>query len=133
MKIYYNPKLKALARKLRNNLTKSEIKLWKELQNKQVYGYKFSRQKPIGNFIVDFYCNKLNLIIELDGYTHNFEEVLEKDEKKQEYLENLGLYVLRFDDEEVLKDIHNVLREIEGYILEYEEKKIKTHPFIPSF
>lgn len=66
MKIYYNPRLKLLARKLRNNSTKPEIRLWKELQKNHVFGYKYTGQKPIGNFIVDFYCNKLELIVELD-------------------------------------------------------------------
>lgn len=56
------------------------------------------------------------------SYTHNFEEVLDKDEKKQKYLKNLGLPVMRFDDEEILKDMHNVLREIIGFILELEDK-----------
>ena len=122
MKIHYNHKLIPLARKLRNQSTQSEIRLWKELRNKQLLSYKFSRQKPIGNFIVDFYCNKLEVVIELDGYTHNFEEVLDKDELKQDYLEGLGLKVLRFDDDEVMKDINNVMRVLEGYILEFENK-----------
>ena len=77
MKVTYNPKLKQLARKLRNDSTRAEIKLWKELQNKQVYGYKFTRQKPIGNYIADFFCNKLKLVIEVDGYSHNFEDTLD--------------------------------------------------------
>lgn len=121
MKITYNPKLKELAKKLRNDSTRAEIKLWKELQNKQIYGYKFTRQKPIGNFIADFFSNKLKLVIEVDGYSHNFEEVLDKDEVKNQYLTSLGITVLRFDDEEVIKDMNNVLREIEGYVLNFEK------------
>ena len=121
MKITYNPKLKELAKKLRNDSTRAEIKLWKELKNKQVYGYKFTRQKPIGNFIADFFCNKLKLVIEVDGYSHNFEEVLDKDKVKNQYLTSLGITVLRFDDEEVIKDMNNVLREIEGYVLSFEK------------
>ena len=121
MKVTYHPKLKELARKLRNDSTKAEIKLWKELQNKQVYGYKFTRQKPIGNYIADFFCNKLRLVIELDGYSHNFEETLDKDRKKEQFLNDLGITVLRVDDEEVMKDMNNVLKEIEGYILNFEK------------
>jgi len=121
MKVTYHPKLKQLARKLRNDSTKAEIKLWKELQNKQVYGYKFTRQKPIGNYIVDFFCNKLRLVIEVDGYSHNFEETLDKDEEKEQFLKGLGIMVLRFSDDEVMKDMNNVLREIEGYILNFEK------------
>jgi len=82
-KIQYNPKLKNLARNLRNNSTKAEIILWKYLKRKKLRGYDFHRQKPIENSIVDFFCNNLMLAIELDGYTHGFEEVLVKDEIKE--------------------------------------------------
>ncbi|MFT7031402.1 MAG: very-short-patch-repair endonuclease [Marinoscillum sp.] len=119
--IPYNPKLKELARQLRNNSTKSEIKLWHFLKGKQLYGYDFHRQKPLLEYIADFYCYELELVIELDGYSHNFEEVIAKDEIKQKSLEEIGLTVLRFADEEVLYDINNVIRSIEGYILDYED------------
>ena len=119
--IAYNPKLKELARKLRNNSTKSEIRLWQQLKGKQLYGYDFHRQKPLLNYIADFYCYELNLVIELDGYTHNFEKIIIKDETKQQELEKVGLTVLRFDDAEVMKDMNNVLRELEGYIVEFEK------------
>lgn len=125
MKIHYNQNLKLLARKHRNDSTKSEIKLWQELKGKQVFGYKFLRQKPIENYIVDFFCNKLKLAIELDGYSHNFEEVVIKDEKKELHLNSLGITVLRFDDNEVMNDINNVLRCIEIFILDFE--KINTN------
>jgi very-short-patch-repair endonuclease len=62
--------LKVLARELRRNMTLSEVLLWKELKNKSVLGYDFDRQRPIGNFIVDFYCKELALAIEIDGDTH---------------------------------------------------------------
>ena len=73
--IPYNPKLKELARELRNNSTKAEIILWLKLKNKQLYGYDFHRQKPIDNYIVDFFCQELMLAIEVDGYSHQFEDV----------------------------------------------------------
>ena len=85
-------------------------------------GYDFHRQKPLLNFIADFFCHELKLVIELDGYTHQFEEVIAKDEMKQSELEEIGLTVLRFTDEEVMKDINNVLRTIEIYIEEFEEQ-----------
>lgn len=121
MKIHYNQNLKLLARKHRNDSTKSEIKLWQELKGKQIFGYKFLRQKPIEKYIVDFFCNKLKLAIELDGYSHNFEDVIIKDEKKELHLNNLGITVLRFDDDDVMNDINNVLRCIEIYILDFEK------------
>ncbi len=67
MKIRYNPKLKALARELRKNSTLSEVLLWNHLKGGQMKGYQFMRQKPIDDYIVDFYCSKLTLIIEIDG------------------------------------------------------------------
>ena len=85
-------------------------------------GYDFHRQKPLLNFIADFFCHELKLVIELDGYTHQFEEVTAKDQIKQDEFESLGLTVLRFTDEEVMKDINNVLRTIEIYIAEFEEQ-----------
>lgn len=124
MKIHYNPKLKPLARKLRNNSTLSEILLWEVLKNKKMLGYKFLRQKPVGNYIVDFFCNKLKLIIEIDGDSHN-EENYNYDMKRQHWLESIGLTVLRFDDLEVKKDMDNVLMAIEGWIRTYEESNGK--------
>ncbi len=95
MFIKYNPKLKEYARQLRNNATKSEIQLWQRLKRGQMYGYDFHRQKPIDEYIVDFFCNKLCLAIELDGYSHEIQEVWQKDVKKTKRLNELGVRVLR--------------------------------------
>ncbi len=122
MKIHYNPKLKQLARKLRNESTLSEILLWKEIQNRKMLGYRFLRQKPIGNYIVDFYCSELKLVIEIDGDSHS-EETYEKDMKRQEWLESIGLTVIRFCDLDVKKDMNNVIMSIEGWICSYEESR----------
>ena len=126
MEMSYNPKLKVLARNLRNNSTKAEIRLWNYLRNNQIYEYDFHRQKPIDNFIVDFFCNKLKLVIEVDGFSHQHEETYEKDIIKENKLKNIELKVLRFNDEEVLNDIYNVLRTIELYIEEFENKYIPS-------
>jgi len=119
--IPYNPKLKEFARQLRNNSTETEIYLWLKLKGKQMYGYDFHRQKPIDNFIVDFFCQELMLAIEVDGYSHEFLEVYNKDTIKEKRLNDLGIEVLRFSDEEVLKDMENVLRAIEFFVLEFEK------------
>ena len=119
--IYYNPILKKFARALRNNSTETEIYLWLKLKGKQMYGYDFHRQKPIDNFIVDFFCQELMLAIEVDGYSHEFLEVYNKDTIKEKRLNALGIEVLRFSDEEVLKDMENVLRAIEFFVLEFEK------------
>ncbi len=119
--IPYNPKLKEFARQLRNNSTRSEIKLWKYLKGRQMCGYDFHRQKPLLNFIADFYCYELKLVIELDGYTHQFEEVLIKDAIKENELIKVGLSVLRFNDDEVHNEIDNVLLVIDAYVRNFEE------------
>ena len=117
----YNPKLKELARKHRNNSTLSEIVLWKELKGKQMKGYDFHRQKPIDNYILDFFCYELMLGIELDGYTHQFEGIYTNDIKKEDKLAELGITILRFDDAEVLHDMKNVLRTLEVFIEQIEQ------------
>ena len=119
--IPYNPKLKELARDLRNNSTKSEIILWLKLKGKQMYGYDFHRQKPIDNYIVDFFCNELMLAIEVDGYSHQLEDVYFKDVEKEKKLQDYGISVLRFTDNQVLNEIDNVIRAVEFYIEEYEK------------
>lgn len=116
----YNPALKELARKLRANSTQSEIKLWLQLKGKQMLGFDFHRQKPIDNFILDFFCHELMLGIELDGLSHTWEEVEEKDKLKEQRMKQLGITILNFNDEQVLNDMENVLREIEFWILNFQ-------------
>ncbi len=128
MKIKYNPKLKELARQLRNNSTKSEIQLWQKLKRNQIYGYDFHRQKPIAEYIVYFFCNKLQLAIECDGYSHQILEVWEKDIKKTKRLNELGVRVLRFSDYQIMNDMENVLLHIEDYILTFEANGLKPPP-----
>ncbi len=112
----YNPKLKEKARRLRNNSTKAEIRLWLHLKRRQMMGYDFHRQKPIDNFIVDFFCRELMLAIELDGYTHTFEEVADRDEVKEQGLRELGVRIIRFRDEDVMNNIEGVMKEIEDRV-----------------
>ena len=112
----YNPKLKERARYLRNNSTLAEVLLWKQLRNKQMMGYDFDRQKPIDNFIIDFFCDKLKLAIEIDGASH-FDNT-EKDQDRQKKLEQFGIKFLRISDLEVKKNIQNVLHTIQGWIEE---------------
>ncbi|NDK57410.1 endonuclease domain-containing protein [Pontibacter fetidus] len=110
----YNKNLKTFARKLRTESTKAEIRLWCELLSKGKTGYTFLRQRPIGNYIADFMCKELKLIIEVDGYSHNFKTV--EDVKRDNELYQLGFITLRFSDEEVIKDLPNVERIIVAYI-----------------
>jgi (E)-4-hydroxy-3-methylbut-2-enyl-diphosphate synthase len=110
----YNSNLKQLASQLRKNMTLSEVLLWNELKKKQVLGYDFDRQRPIQNYIVDFYCKELNLAIEIDGDTHIYR--YDYDEERQRDLEKIGIHFLRFEDIEVKKNMMNVLRVIEDWI-----------------
>ncbi len=117
MKIYYEKQLKEKSRELRKNSTLSEILLWNELKGRKMLGYQFMRQKPITNYIVDFYCSKLKLVIEIDGSSHYGKE--EKDKIRQSELEQLGMSFLRFDDLDIKFKMEEVLSEIKKWIEEH--------------
>lgn len=87
----YHKNLKQVSRNLRNNMTEAEKLLWSRLRGKQLLGLQFYRQKPILNYIVDFYCPSANLVIECDGSQHFTEENLEADRIRDEALTHLGL------------------------------------------
>jgi very-short-patch-repair endonuclease len=114
MKIYYNPKLKAKSRELRNNSTLAEVLLWNQLKARKMRGYQFMRQKPIDNYIVDFFCSKLKLMIEIDGESHTTKQ--EYDLKRRQELEALGLSFLRFYDRDVKQNMSGVLQAIDLWI-----------------
>ena len=120
--IPYNPILKERARQLRKNMTSGEVTLWKYLKGKQMCGYDFDRQRPIDQFIVDFYCKKLKLAIEIDGSSHDSLEAQERDQIRQVRLESLGVRFLRFREEEVCREVEGVLKVIENWI------RSRTHP-----
>jgi very-short-patch-repair endonuclease len=105
----YNPDNTKKARVLRKNMTKAENKIWFEiLKGKQFCGLRFLRQKPIGHYIVDFYCAQLKLVIEIDGDNHFTEEASEYDKARTNFLNALGLAVIRYSNDEVLKNIIGV-------------------------
>ena len=112
----YNKNLKQLSRQLRENMTDAERHLWGRIRMKQVRGYQFYRQKPIGDYIVDFFCPRAKLVIEVDGGQHLSDEMAEYDRIRNEYLSSLGLRVLRFTNTEVLKNIAGVVERIEEEI-----------------
>jgi len=111
----YNKVLQPFANKLRKEMTKAEACLWKYvLRAGQMKGYQFRRQRPVLNYIADFMCKELHLIIEVDGITHNAK--LEKDQKRTNELKQGGFTVIRFTDDEVLTNIQGVANEIEKII-----------------
>ncbi len=126
----YNTALRELARKLRKNMTASEKLLWNELKGNKILGFDFDRQRPINNYIVDFYCKDLMLAIEIDGIVHENEQAQEKHKSRQEKLESLGVRFLRFIDEELIKDLNNVVESISIWIQTHANDRpgIKTHP-----
>jgi valyl-tRNA synthetase len=106
------PLLKALAEEIKNNITEAEAALWEALRGKQLDEYKFRRQHPIDQFIVDFVCLKKQLIVEIDGGYHNDPEIQKADKIRTEILESLGYKVIRFSNEEVLHKREKVLESI---------------------
>ena len=118
---HYNRTLKPYARNHRKASTKAEIRLWCELlRGNQMGGYRFLRQRPVSKYIADFMCKELNLIIEVDGFSHDFAEAEEYDARRQRELEALGFTVLRFSDQAVMECLPDVAEAIYGWILEFE-------------
>ena len=124
----YNKNLKEFSRDLRSHSTLSEILLWQKLRSSQFRGYAFNRQKPLGNYIVDFYCLKLDLVIEVDGNSHFFEESVMEDQERQKVIERMGLNFLRFSDLEVKRSMPSILVEIGYFIDDFEGKMAKNPP-----
>jgi very-short-patch-repair endonuclease len=114
MNMYYgaSPSIFEKAKKLRNEMTEAEIKLWEFLSNNKVMGLRFKAQHPIYMFIVDFYCHSLRLVIEVDGSIHNLPEKTEYDENRTYELNRFNLKVIRFPNEQIINDFTNIKKEI---------------------
>ena len=125
VKIPVNTELDKYAKELRKNMTTEEKIVWYQILKGRVP--KFHRQKIIGNYIADFYCPQLKLIIEIDGVQHYFEETSNYDAKRTEYFERLGFYVLRFDNSDVKKDTEEV-RMIIDNVCNAREKGVELLP-----
>ena len=123
----YSPKLKDNSRKLRANMTDAEQLLWYRLRRKQIHGVQFYRQKPLLNFIVDFYCPSAKLVVELDGGQHFEDKHQAKDDARDFSLMELGLRVLRFDNRQVLLETDSVL-EMVGRVVEERILKLNPNP-----
>ena len=113
----YNNKLKQFSRTLRSNITDAELHLWQRLRNKQLCGVQFYRQKPLLSFVVDFYCPKAKLVIELDGAQHFEQEHRIKDGERDAALANIGIKVLRFDDRQALRECDAMLEVIHAEVV----------------
>lgn len=127
----YNRSLKDFSRELRNHSTLAEILLWKELRTNKFRGYSFNRQKPLGNYIVDFYCKKLDLVIEVDGDSHVHQDAVLEDNIRQKVLEEYGLSFFRISDAEIKRHMPHVLNSLNNLIddLELEKGLDRTYFF----
>jgi very-short-patch-repair endonuclease len=108
----YDPRLKGKARSLRAKLTDAEQRLWARLRRKQILGVQFYRQKPIGNYIADFFAPAVRLVVEVDGSQHFDPPQAEHDRRRTAYLKRQGLRVLRFTDRQVLLELDCVAEAI---------------------
>jgi len=116
----YNRSNTDSAREMRKNPTPAEEKMWQELLRHRPWGYKFTRQKPIWSFIVDFYCSKLSLAIELDGEVHKNNK--EYDKQRTSFLSSKSISVIRYRNNDIMKNIDNVYKDLLNYIKEIENK-----------
>jgi very-short-patch-repair endonuclease len=106
------------ARALRNNMTRAEKILWSRIREKKINGHKFRRQQPIFDYIADFYCNELKLIIEVDGEIHSLPEKTNYDSKRDNILKINGYHILRLSNVEVETEINSAINKIISYISE---------------
>lgn len=125
--------MKSKRKMLRNNMPKAEIVLWSKLKDNRLRDYKFRRQYSVGKFVIDFYCPKLKLAIEVDGDSHFFDKKPEQDQQRQQYIESQGMQFLRFTNTDIYKNMNEVLTSIEKYIKKYENHPSqRPHPSVPS-
>ena len=108
--------IRTFARNMRSEPTKAEKKLWDTLRDYKQDGFKFRRQVPFDNYIVDFACHSAKLIIEVDGHTHTSERELQYDNNRQTFLESRGYKVLRFWNEDIFQSLDQIIAEIETYL-----------------
>ena len=112
-KLYNKRKFQEFRSELRGRMTKSEAILWKYIKNDRL-GFRFRRQHGIGNHIVDFYCPKLKLVIEVDGLTHAEEKVFEKDQRKEKFIKENSMILKRYSSDQIFNDLDNTLMDIEN-------------------
>ncbi len=101
-----------IKRRLRSNMTGPEARLWSRLRARQLQGLKFRRQHGIGPYIVDFYCPEQSLVIEVDGDSHADADQVVKDKQREQYLQSLGLRVIRYINDDIVKNLGGILEDL---------------------
>jgi very-short-patch-repair endonuclease len=121
----FNPKrTKAQRKYLRNNMTKAEVILWSKLKGRNILEYKFRRQHGIGDYIVDFYCPELKLVIEIDGESHYTSKGKIHDKARAKFLNEMSIHILRFTNPQVKQNLEGVIRHIISAIKKLEQQHI---------
>jgi very-short-patch-repair endonuclease len=105
-----------IKRRLRSNMTGPETRLWSRLRARQFQGLKFRRQHGIGPYIVDFYCPEQSLVIEVDGDSHADDDQIVKDRQREKYLRSRGLRVIRYINDDIVKNLEGVLEDLAGEV-----------------
>lgn len=127
----YNPKLKEIAKKLRKSGNLSEVLIWNHLKSKKLLGLDFDRQKIIGNYIVDFYNPNFNVVIEIDGESHDFKGL--HDQNREFYLKSLGLEIIHFNDLDIKQNTNTVIESLYAYFkLKLRKLPRQALPATPS-
>ena len=116
MGYYGNRELVKRARVLRSNMTLAEIILWSRLRSKKIDGYRFRRQQPIFDYVIDFYCHELKLIIEVDGEIHSLTEKTDSDLKRDKILKINGYHIIRLSNFEIETDLDATISKIRTFI-----------------
>ena len=114
-----------LKRRLRSNMTGPETRLWSRLRARQLQGLKFRRQHGIGPYIVDFYCPEQSLVIEVDGDSHADADQVVKDRQREQYLQSLGLRIIRYINDDIVKNLDGVLEDLAERLL---SRSTSPHP-----
>lgn len=104
------------AKQLRSNMTDAEKVLWEELRKNKLEGYKFRRQHPLQNYVADFYCHAIRLVIEVDGDNHLTKEQIKIDKERTEILNSNGIDIIRFTNKEVIEELDEVIKKIKKEI-----------------
>ena len=117
MMLTYSKKLKPFARQLRNDMTPHERIVWQKIRCKQIHNVQFYRQKPVGSVIIDFYAKRIKLAVEIDGGQHYTDEGRARDIERDNYLQSLGITILRFGNHDVYKHLEEVLEKIAFTVL----------------
>ena len=118
----YNPRLKDFSRQLRQGGIMAEALLWKQLKARQI-GFQFNRQKPILNYIADFYCKEVGVVVEIDGSSHDTPEAQLKDKERDRQMRVIGLEIIRVSDRDVLRD---AVRVAEFIMEECEKRRVRA-------